>query len=403
MNKSNHFTGQPIFSQIISLIPRAQLSALSRTHQSDRYCKKFKTYEHLVTMLYAVMSKCTSIREVTTGLMACGRKLNHLGMTYYPRKSTLSDANGRRDAKVFEDLYGVLYKKYGKCLPDSRIKNWESKLYIFDATTISLFQEILKNAGRSPMNGKRKGGIKAHTLMKADEDVPCLVHFTPAAAHDSPFLKKISLPKGSIAVFDKGYNDYSQYEKWGKAGISFVTRLRTSASFQVLTERKVSENQFNAGVLKDQIIFLGHQSHDNVTRLKARLVTYLDNQTGKQFQFLTNHTRFSATTIAAIYKRRWQIEMLFKRIKQNYPLRYFLGDNHNAIKIQIWCALIVDLLLKYIHQQVKKNWAFGNLTSMVRLHLMTYINLFQFLNNPEKAIQENRLIEPTHLYNLFPT
>jgi hypothetical protein len=403
MNKSNHFTGQPIFSQIISLIPRAELSRLVKSHHSDRYCKKFRTYEHLVTMLYAVMSKCTSIREVTTGLLACGRKLNHLGMTYFPRKSTLSDANGRRDSKVFEELYGVLYKKYRKSLPDSRIKNWVSKLYIFDATTISLFQEILKNAGRSPMNGKRKGGIKAHTLMKADEDVPCLVSFTAASAHDTPFMKKMSLPKGSIAVFDKAYNDYSQYAKWGKQGVSFVTRLRTSASFKVLTERKISEKQIREGVLHDQIIFLGHQTHNNVTRLKARLVTYLDTQTGKQFQFLTNHTRFSATTIAAIYKRRWQIETLFKRIKQNYPLQYFLGDNQNAIKIQIWCALIVDLLLKYIRKQAKRKWAFANLTSMIRLHLMTYINLIQFLNNPEKAIQVNRSIETTDLYSLFPT
>jgi len=217
------------------------------------------------------------------------------------------------------------------------------------------------------------------------------------------FLKKVSLPRGSIAVFDKGYNDYDQYEKWSKQGVSFVTRLRASASYQVLSERKVSENQYHAGVLKDQIIFLGHQYHDKVTRLKARLVTYLDPETGKQFQFLTNHTRFLATTIAAIYKRRWQIEILFKRINQNYPLRYFLGDNQNAIKIQIWCALIVDLLLKYIRKQLKRKWAFANLTSMIRLHLMTYISLTQFLNNPEKAIEVNRSKEPIYLYNLFPT
>lgn len=403
MNKSNHFTGQPIFSQIISLIPKGQLRGLTRIHQSDRYYKKFKTYEHLVTMLYAVMSKCTSIREVTTGLMACDRKLNHLGMTYYPRKSTLSDANGRRDASVFEALYGILYKKYGKYLPDSRKESWASKLYIFDATTISLFQEILKNAGRNPMNGRRKGGIKAHTLMKANEDVPCLVQFTAAAAHDAPFMKKISLPQGSIAVFDKAYHDYSQYKKWGEQGISFVTRLRNSASYQVLSQRKVSDKQSRCGVLNDQNILLGHHSHNNVTRLQVRLVTYQDSESHKQFQFLTNNTRFSATTVAAIYKRRWQIETLFKRIKQNYPLRYFLGDNQNAIKIQIWCALIVDLLLKYIRKQVNRKWAFANLTSMIRLHLMTYINLMQFLNNPEKAIHANRDNHPTYLYSLFPT
>jgi len=403
MNKSKHFTGQPIFSQIINLIPKNELTRLSRLHQSDRYCKKFKTYEHLVTMLYAIMSKCTSIREVTTGLLACERKLNHLGMSYYPRKSTLSDANGRRDAIVFEQLYGALYKKYGKSLPDSRSKNWLSKLYIFDATTISLFSEILKCAGRSPMNGKRKGGIKAHTLMKADEDVPCLVRFTAASASDAPFMKKISLPKGSIAVFDKGYVDYTQYDIWGKQGVSFVTRLRNSASYQVLKEKTISENHSRAGILSDQIIWLGHQVHDGVTRLRARRVAFRDPKTGKELEFLTNNMRLSATTVAAIYKQRWQIELLFKRLKQNYPLQYFLGDNPNAIKIQIWCALIVDLLLKYIRKQAKRNWSFSNLTGMVRLHLMTYINLVQFLNNPEKSLQLNLSNEDSNSYNLFPT
>jgi transposase len=402
MNKSNHFTGQPIFSQLIKLIPRQEVVHLARKHQSDRYYKKFKTYEHLVTMLYTILSKCSSLREVTTGLLACQGKLNHLGISYFPRRSTISDANCHRNWKVFEDLYRRLYLMYGKVLPDSRSKDWVSKLYIFDSTTISLFQEILKNAGRLPMNGKRKGGIKAHTLIRAIDDVPCLVRLTPAAAHDTPFMKEFSLPRGSIAVFDKGYIDYTQFDKWKRQGVSFVTRLRSSATYRTINQRQLSDHSKASGIVSDQIVELGHHHNNQVTRFKARLVTYIDPQKKKILVFLTNNFRFQPLTIAQIYKRRWQIEMLFKRLKQNYPLKYFLGDNENAIRIQIWCALIADLLLKYIRRQAKRNWAFSNLSSMIRLHLMNYISLIKFMENPEKAIEDQLSKDHSLNWSLFP-
>ena len=399
MSKSSHFSGQPIFSQLISLLPRAEISRLAQTHQSDRYYKKFKSYEHVVTMLYCIWSKCTSIREVTTGLMACQKRILHLGMDYFPRKSTLSDANKQRSADFFKDLYTALYKRYARFLPDSRKDSWHRKLYIVDSTTISLFQDILKNAGRNPMNGKRKGGVKAHTMINAEQDVPCLVQLTAAAAHDNPFMKQMKLPAGSIAVFDKGYVDYGQFSKWTEQQIWFVTRLRKKAVYKVLRERSLCEEELKKGVLTDQNIYLGHHSHENITRLHARLVTFKDPVSGKQFEFLTNNTQMLASTIADVYKRRWQIETLFKRIKQNYPLKYFLGDNENAIKIQIWCALIADLLLKYVRRMLKRSWAFANLASMIRLHLMTYISLYKFLNNPESELSQKLVIHPS----LFPT
>lgn len=248
------------------------------------------------------------------------------------------------------------------------------------------------------MNGKRKGGVKAHTLIKSDEDVPCLIQLTAAAAHDSPFMKLINLPRGSIAVFDKGYKDYQQYKEWEKQGVNFVTRRNKSAVYQLITEHQVSYQQKHKGVLKDQTIVLGHDHHDKITKVKARQVTYYDAHSKRTFQFLTNNFRFKPVTIAQIYKNRWQIECLFKRIKQNYPLKYFLGDNQNAIKIQIWCALIADLLLKFIRKQVKRNWAFANLTSMVRLHLMNYIHLYKFLSDPEKAIRTNYIDNKPSLF-----
>ena len=353
-------------------------------------------------MLYAILSKCSSIREVTTGLMACDTKLSHLGVQYFPRKSTLSDANCRRDSQVFEKIYTLLYKQYGQSLPDSRKRDWRSKLYIFDSTTISLFQEILKNAGCSPMNGKRKGGVKAHMLIKADEDVPCLMRITAAVAHDSPFMKFVDLPEGSIVTFDKGYNDYKQYAKWSEQKVSFVTRLNNASIYEVTHREELSESQVKRGVLSDQHIILGHSHHKKITKVRARLITYHDRKSDRTFQFLTNNFRFAPTTIAQVYRKRWQIETLFKRVKQNYPLKYFLGDNENAIRIQIWCALIADLLLKLVRNQVKRKWAFANLSSMVRLHLMNYIHLFQFLENPEKVLS-SRLKQHMQTHNLFPT
>ncbi|HYD91097.1 MAG TPA: IS4 family transposase [Flavobacterium sp.] len=385
MSKSTFFTGQPIFNQIIRLFSVDQINKLSRKYASDRYCKKFKTYDHLIVMLYTIFNRCTSIREVVTGLLACHTKLQHLGIHYSVRKSTLSDANQRRDYRVFEAIYGHLHKTYASSLPDSRSKKWINRLYIMDSTTISLFQEILKNAGPTPMNGKRKGGIKAHTLIKADQDVAQLVCMTAGATNDTVFMKQIDLPAGSILTFDRGYNDYTRLDYWTRKGVSWVTRLRQLSALEIVAENPISENQAGHGVLKDVNVIMGHP-HKRITKVHARLITYYDSKQQRTFQFLTNNMKLSALTIAEIYRHRWQIEVLFKRIKQNYPLRNFLGDNENAIRIQIWCALIADLLLKIIQKQVKRVWSFANLSSMIRLHLMTYINLWGFLNKPEKML-----------------
>jgi IS4 transposase len=403
MNKNTFFTGQPIFSQIINLIPRNKVNQLSKQFQSDKYYKKFKTYDHLISMLYCIFNDCTSIREVVTGLLACESKLFHLGVNYSVRRSTLSEANSKRTDSVFEAIYKVLYSQYGIHLPDSQKEKWLSKLYIFDSTTISLFQEILKNAGRSPMNGKRKGGIKAHTLIRSEEDVPCLVEFTSAAAHDAPFMKAVNLPNGSIAVFDKAYVDYNVFAQWEKQSVTFVTRIRKSAVYEVVGDFEVSEAQKTKGVISDKGIILGHNHHDKITKVEVRLVEYYDKSKNRVFQFLTNNFTFAPGTIAEIYKRRWQIESLFKRIKQNYPLKYFLGESENAIRIQIWAALIADILLKFIRKSVKRKWAFSNLASMIRLHLMNYIHLGKFLANPEKAILKTKKEKQNLSLWLFPT
>lgn len=393
MYKNANFSGQPIFSQLLKLIDRSLVIQQVNHYRSDHYTKKFKTYDHLVTMLYAIFHKCESLREVVTGMQVCSQRLAHIGINYSPRRSTFSDANAKRTPEVFEAIYKSLYSQYGKFLPDSRLrKKITSRLYIIDSTTIKLFKEILKNAGRQPSNGKRKGGIKVHTMIKAEEDVPCLVQLTAAAKHDAPFIQGLSLPENSIVTFDKAYLDYAQYQLWNEARVTWVTRLRANAIYEITSQNELTQYHKNKGLLLDQNVILGHTSHKNVTRINARLIKYYDSEKQKTYSFITNSKTLAAYTITQIYKRRWQIELLFKRLKQNFPLQYFLGDNENAIKIQIWCALIADLLIKVVQSSLKKRWSFSNLSSMIRIHLMTYIKLFDFLNNPEKSLLENIII-----------
>ena len=389
MGKNNFFTGQPILAQLLSLIPLEVITKAIRKTYSDRYYKKFKSYPHLVSMLYASFQKCTSIREVTTGLMASQHKIKHLGLTYLPKRSTLSDANTKRTEAFFAEVFKELYSYYFKVFPDSRLgKSIESRLFIIDSTTISLFSEVMKGMGDKKANGKKKGGAKAHMLVKASEDVPRFVMITEGTANDKQFLSSVELPKHSIVVFDKGYNKYTQFEQWTKQSIHWVTRISDVAVVEVLEELEVSESQKLQGVISDQMIRMGRQSNRKTVKLEVRRVTYKDPETDREFSFITNNTSYKPATIALIYKRRWQIELLFKRLKQNYPLRDFLGDSDNAIKIQIWCSLITDLLLKIIKSKTTRNWSYANIAGMVRLHLMTYLKLIDFLNNPEKALMD---------------
>ena len=383
MSKSTFFTGQPILNQLLHLVDRSAVKSLARSGKHDHYYKHFDTHTHLITMLYCALNKCTSSREVVSGMKACHNKLKHLGISKAPGKSTLCDANMKRSFEVFGRIYELLHKRYRHFLPDSRM-NVRQKLFIADSSTITLFQEILKATHRSKANGKSKGGIKVHTLMNSAEDVPVKISFTAACASDMPFLKEINLDKGSFIVFDKGYVDYNEYNRMGDQGVFFVTRQRSGASYTEISSSCISHDLTNKGVLSDKIIVLGNRCHAKKVRLRTRLITFFDKDKERTFEFLTNNFSLPAESIADLYKKRWQIETLFKRVKQNFPLKYFLGDNENAIKIQIWCAFIADLLIKVIQMQLKRKWAFSNLSSIIRLHLMSYIDLLSFLNNPDK-------------------
>jgi hypothetical protein len=379
MSKNNKFSGKPIISQVIEYLDRAKINRTAKENQSDRYYKRFKTIDHLITMMYVVLSGCNSLREITGIMLACEGKINHLGIQYFPKRSTISDANRKRKSKVFADIYMSLYQKYRKIISDSRHKNSViNNLQIVDSTTISLFSDILKGVGRNPVNGKKKGGIKMHTMITASEDVPRLVRFSSAATHDQAFLKHLELKKGSIIVFDKGYNDYSQYLLWSLEGVYFVTRQKDNAVYKSLEEYDIAEGVDN-GVLKDERIKIEKDGKS----IELRRIVYWSEEHKKVYEFITNNFDLAPDIIAEIYKRRWQIELLFKRLKQNFPLKYFLGDSQNAIEIQILVSLIVHLIMLVIKKVAERKWSFSNLISVVRFHLMTYMDLFRFLKTPD--------------------
>lgn len=405
MSKSMIFSGQPIFGQLLNLIPNHIFCDLEKKHLANRYYKKFDARHHLVTMLYTVISQCTSIREVITGLQVAAQKSGHFKMTYDVCRSTLSDANAHRSEAFFGDLFHALYIYYYG-FPDSRKINkhtpYEKRLFIIDSTTITLFQDILKGAGATPANGKRKGGLKAHIMINAEEDTPCMAVLTKGSENDKIIFKSIDLKRGSILTFDKGYASFKQFDKWTKEGVTWVSRVLPFWIANEYKQRRVSDDQRKQGVISDTLVVLGDPKNNKTLKIKARIIKYYDSESDRIFEFVTNNTKFSASKIAGIYKRRWQIELLFKRIKQKYPLRYFLGDNPNAIKIQVWCALIADLLIKIIKDRVtKRKWSYSNVASIIRLHLMTYVNLQLFLENPDRALKNYHPPEPILQLKLF--
>jgi hypothetical protein len=404
MNKSNFFSGQPVFSQLIELIPNSLLTSIARRTEADRYYKTFMSRDHLIAMLYACFHNCTSLREVTTGLEASYNKLCHLGLKNMPRRSTLADANISRPEAFFEKLYNGIYKLYYPNSPDSRLRRTiEERLFIMDSTTMTLFSDCMKGAGSPKVNGRKKGGVKAHVLLNAKDDIPQLIYLTESARNDRVFMSKVDLKKSDILVFDKGYHNFAQWQEWTDSGINWVTRLIGTEVYRVLEEKPVSEKEDERGVISDQRIYLGRGTNKSTKRITVRLVTFYDEVNDQTFQFLTNNFRFNASTIAAIYKDRWQIETFFKRFKQTSPVKYFLGDNENAIKIQLWCSFIKDLLIKVVKDRLSRRWSFSNISSMIRHHLMNYIDLFKFLNNPgniklalykEPAVSQLKLFSP---------
>ena len=397
MGKSTHFFGQPVYGQLIKSLDHDKIVEISRKHGGERYVKSFDGYTHLLTMLYAVIMRFDSLREIETTMITEVRKLHHVGIERIPKRSTLSDANARRSEKFFEEVYHNLYEaNKEKLTSDSRrngTEEWIKRLRIIDSTTISLFSNaIFKGVGRHPKTGRKKGGIKVHSVIHANEGVHCDVKFTSAATNDSFMLAPNHFRHDEIVALDRAYINYAKFEALTERNVVYVTKMKKNLVYDTLVDCMYQNNNGEMEYREQVVVF----RKDGINHI-ARIITYVDVKKGKQpklISLLTNDFDMELETVA-IYRRRWQIESLFKQIKQNFPLRYFYGESANAIKIQIWVTLIANLLLSVLQSTLTRRWSFSGLATMVRIVLMYYLNLENFFNNPEADLKR-MLVEATN-------
>lgn len=367
-----------LFNQLLQHFPRTEFGALVKKHGAERAAKGFGCWTQFVSMLFCQLGRADSLREICNGLACCLGRLVHLGISKAPSRSTLSYANEHRPAALFEDLFWTALARFrdqqglGSRQHKFRFKN---KLLSLDSTTISLCLTMFPWAEFR----RAKGGVKAHVLLDHDDYLPAYVLLTEAKRSDVKLADSFHLNPGSIVTMDRGYTDYALFGRWTLAGVFFVTRLKDNAVFTVESELEVPQNR---NIRADQIIQLtGTQAQTDCPGPLRRVVVW-DAENKREIVLLTNLFDFGATTIAAIYKDRWKIELFFKALKQNLTVKSFVGTSENALRIQIWTALIAMLLLKWLHHLSKANWSLSNLASMLRLNLFTYRELTKWLHNP---------------------
>jgi hypothetical protein len=367
-----------LFNQLLQHFPRGEFAALVTKHKAEYRSKGFDCWTQLVSMLFCQLAHADSLREICNGLSCCLGKLVHLGIGKAPNKSTLSYANEHRPAALFEDLFYTALQRFrdeqglGRRKAKFRFKN---KLLSLDSTTITLCCNLFPWAKFR----KAKGGVKAHVLLDHDDYLPGYVLITDAKRSDVKMADAFTLNAGSIVVMDRGYNDYALFGKWTSQEIYFVTRLKDNSAYEVVEECAVPQDR---AIRADQLVrFTGTQAQRDCPCLLRRVVVW-DEQNQRQIELLTNQLAFGSTTIAAIYKDRWEIELFFKALKSNLKVKSFVGTSENALRIQIWTALIALLLLKWLHHLSKAKWSLSNLASMLRLNLFTYRDLLTWLHEP---------------------
>jgi hypothetical protein len=361
-----------MFSQILKLIPRLEFERIVKETKAEYRSKGFSSWSQFVAMLFCQFARAHSLREVEGGLKSCEGKLAHLGIEA-PVRSSLSYANRHRPWELFEKVFYGLYEKIAAKVVGKRKFRFKNKLVSIDSTTIDLCLSMYDWAHFC----RTKGAVKLHLVLDHDGYLPRFAVITNGKVSDIEVAREMSFPAGTIVVEDRGYTDYALYAKWTESGVFFVSRLRANALFEVVQERDVSRQQ---SIVKDQIIRLTGAPYKCPHLL--RRVEAVREDTGEILVFVTNHYRLAASTIAAIYKDRWQIELFFKALKQNLKIKTFVGTSANAVKTQIWTALISMLLLRYLQLSSRFGWSLANLVALLRMNLFTHRDLMAWLDQP---------------------
>ncbi|MDR0715107.1 MAG: IS4 family transposase, partial [Bacteroidales bacterium] len=390
-DSKKHLVGQPVFKQMIEMLPKETFELLVRKKGSDRYYKSFSSWDELVTLLFGIFSRCDSMGEVCDGMRVLGGKLNYLGMDCAPAKSTAGDGLRNLSEEVFRESYFKLIDYFQPVLSVSRVKGVEFEaFYAFDSTTLSLFSQVMKGVGRnSKGEGRKKGGLKVHLLTDVHADSAKFATISEAKMHDKQFLSKLSPDRGSMATMDRAYNFYRQFAEWTEEGVFFVTRQKKNAKSEVVStlyecppeDRSDSKK---ACVIKVEHIHLRYRDGKEVKPLCLRRVSYRDEK-GRIYHFITNNGEITAEEVALIYRYRWTIELVFKKLKQNFQLHFFYSDTENGIKTQVWCTLTAHLLLNVIRRLSQTKKAFSTVAALIRIHLISHLEVSWVVTEGRRA------------------
>lgn len=365
-----------IFAQILSIVNRNAFEKIVRRHNAEKGSKGFNSWDQFVAMLFCQMGAAHSLREITGGLATAMGKLRHLGLHQAPARSTLAYANEHRPWQVYEAVFYELLQQCKVIAGQQKQKfRFKNPLRSLDMTVIDL---CLKTFDWAHFR-RAKGAVKLHLQLDHQGYLPCWACVTDGKRHEVTEAQKLTFPAGTIVAMDMGYIDYAMLYRWTQEKVHFVTRMKSNAVYHVRTRHRENENK---RILRDQTIRLtGTNTKEKYPELLRRIVIW-DEEKQKKLVFLTNIFHFAPSTISGIYKERWQIELFFKALKQNMKIKTFVGTSQNAVKIQIWTALITALLLKFMKLKSTFTWSLSNLAAMLRFNLLTYRDLWEWLNAP---------------------
>src|SRR5882724_4561749 len=329
-----------IFNQLLQLFPRTEFQRAVQATRAERHARGFSCWDQFVAMLFCQLGRAHSLREICGGLASCEGKLSHLGIKA-PSRSTLAYANEHRPWQLYRAVFEALLLRCQPLAQGRRKFRFKNKLVSLDSTVIDLCATLFDWAKFR----RTKGAVKLHCLLDHDGYLPSVVVITEGKRHDVRVARTLRFDAGTVVVMDRGYVDYAWFGQLTAQEVFFVTRLKDNAVYRVVERRRVPER---SAVLRDEVIELTGGAAAAAGPHQLRRVEVDDPDKGGTLVFLTNHLALGATTIAAIYKDRWQIELFFKALKQNLKIKTFVGTSANALKVQVWTALIAMLLLKYL-------------------------------------------------------
>jgi hypothetical protein len=349
-----------------------------KRHNAERHARGFASWSQFVAMVFCQLGHARSLREITGGLAACEGKLRHLGLADTPSRSTLSYANEHRPWQLFETVfYQLLTRCQSEALGQKRKFRFKHKLLSVDSTVIPLCLSMFDWA----LYKRAKGAVKVHMVLDHDGYLPHYAVLTDGKTADIVAVKKMSFAPDTMLVFDRGYTDYDWWLSLTQQKIHFVTRLKDTADYGVVESRQVLTNR---NIIRDEVILLTSQQELGKQALLRRIEIWVEEKQ-ETMVFVTNHLKLAASTIAAIYKDRWQIELFFKALKQSLKIKTFVGTSENAVQTQIWTALIAILVIKYLQLRSTFGWSLSNLVALLRQQLFVYRDLFVWLNDPFQA------------------